>query len=67
MGPAEDELRRFADGLGHQPGEAGVAVHLQETTEALEVLGRMFALAVLAVEVGDRRMTWPCHGRLSTA
>jgi hypothetical protein len=50
-------LRSLVSGRGHQAAKTGIAVDLQQTTEALKVTDWMLASAVFAEDIGGDWMT----------
>jgi hypothetical protein len=59
MGPAKSQpwpvIRCHAD----QATEAGIAIDLEQSTEALQVAGRVLTFAILTIDIGSRWMAWP--------
>ncbi len=55
--PAESELWPVTGLRIEQSGEPGIAVNLEQSAKPLQVAGRMLALPVLAIDIGNGR---PC-------
>ena len=62
MRPAEGELRGIVRLAGDQAAKPGITIHLEQAAEPAQMRLRMFALAILAVDIGSGRMSWPTPG-----
>jgi hypothetical protein len=62
MSPTERQLWRLVSGGGDQAAKPGIAVDLEQASEAFQMTSRVLALAVFAENVGGGGITGPAPG-----